>query len=469
MQGRLQARGLAIGLSILLVLVVSPTPVPRLAVQAWESAARAAASGDNAGASEALQTLQAAFPWLDELRRAEIPLALARDDGPAALAMLDDAPALQAEAVAARCWKSEALVLVGRWQDAIPDLPASVGDTCPQVLRRLSAAAEGALVQRDLSAAIGLLEALTRLDPDSVGALARLGAARTLTDPASALPLLERAAAGGEPLAADLLAALRTVPPDDLPTTLARGGGVLLAHGDWPLAALAFGRLIELDPANGQAHAYFGLALKQLGQDGLVVLEQAARLAPESPATQSALGLYWLDQGQPLKALPFLERALELDPASGPFTASLAAAEAEAGDIQRALTHYRQAAQIDPAAPAYWALLADFCLSREIEIAETGVPAARNALVLQPESAESLDLLGQGHLRLGNHVLAERLLSKAVGLAPTSARPRLHYGMLLLAVDRVSEAVAHLSAAAELGGDTPVGRLARRALAQIEG
>lgn len=469
MQGRLQARGLAIGLSILLVLVVSPTPVPRLAVQAWDTAARAAASGDIAGTLQALQALQAVLPGLDELRQAEIPWALARDDGPAALALLDAAPALQAEPVAARCWKSEALVLAGRWQDAIPDLPASVADTCPQVLRRLSEAAEAALVQRDLSAAIGLLEALTRLDPDSVGALARLGAARTLTDPASALPLLERAAAGGAPLAVDLLSALRTVPPDDLPTTLARGGGVFLAHGDWPLAALAFGRLIELEPTNGQSYAYFGLALQQLGQDSQRVLEQGVRLAPDSPTTQSALGLYWLDQGQPLKALPFLERALELDPASGPFTASLAAAEAEAGDIQRALTHYRQAAEIDPATPAYWSLLADFCLSREIEIAETGVPAARNALVLQPESAEALDLLGQGHLRLGNHVLAERLLSNAVGLAPTAAQPRLHYGLLLLAVDRVSEAVAQLSAAAELGGETSVGRLARRALAQIGG
>jgi tetratricopeptide (TPR) repeat protein len=187
-------------------------------------------------------------------------------------------------------------------------------------------------------------------------------------------------------------------------------------------------------------------------------------MAPDSPLTLSALGLYWQEAGEPGKARAYLQRAADLDADNAAFRASLAAAQAASGDVQAALATFLQAAQIEPATPVFWELLADFSLARRLEVAETGLPAARNAAALQPASAKSLDTLGYAHLLLGNYALAERLLVRAISLDPLSASARLHYGLLLRALVREAEAAAQLQAASGLGGNTPTGEMARRAL-----
>ncbi len=94
------------------------------------------------------------------------------------------------------------------------------------------------------------------------------------------------------------------------------------------------------------------------------------------------LGLHWQQAGQPQQAIPYLERAVALDPGSSALLAELASAQAASGDLQLALEGYRMAAELEPADPVFWRLLASFSIAREIEMAETGLPAARNAAVL---------------------------------------------------------------------------------------
>jgi tetratricopeptide (TPR) repeat protein len=467
MRARLQARGLAIAATGLILYLLSPTPVPLAVLEAWQAGVRACASGDTASLTQALQALQALLPWQADLREAEIPMALASDDGARALALLEAGTAAQADAAAAACWRAEALVIAGRWQDAAALLRSSGAAVCPPALHRLKNLALGALNQLDAESAIGVLETLASLDPSDPSSKALLGAAMIATDPTHASLLLDSASTAGDPLARELRAALLEVPEGDERSAVAQAGGVFLQQEEWALAALAFQRLTELDPPNGDAYAFLGLARQRLGMDGRAALEQGVRLAPDSSTAQSALGLYWQELGQAQKALPFLRRALELDAENSAFAASLAAAEAESGDVQGALARFLQAAQRDPGSPVFWTQLAAFSLTRHIEIAETGMPAARNACVLQPDAAASIDLLGYGHLLLGDYQLAERLLAKAVRHDPVSASARLHYGLLLVQVNRVPEARAQLTAASDLGGLTPVGELARRALDQL--
>ncbi|MCX6070585.1 MAG: tetratricopeptide repeat protein, partial [Chloroflexi bacterium] len=265
----------------------------------------------------------------------------------------------------------------------------------------------------------------------------------------------------------DLAEALGNTSSGDLSASLAASGQVFMQHALWPLASEAFRQLALLDPENASAHAYFGLALDQQGLDGLTELETAARLDPESALAQSLLGLHWQVQGQPQKAIPYLLLAVELEPENSAFRASLATARAEVGDVQAAIADYRQAAELQPTSPTFWRLLASFSIAQELQLADTGLPAARNAVVLDSEDPASLDLAGYAHFLLGDPVTAERLMVRSIDLDPASASARLHYGLLLSNAGRTSEARAQLIAAASIGGTSPTGQLAQRALAQL--
>jgi Flp pilus assembly protein TadD len=177
--------------------------------------------------------------------------------------------------------------------------------------------------------------------------------------------------------------------------------------------------------------------------------------------------LHWQVQGQPQKAIPYLLLAVELEPENSAFRASLATARAEVGDVQAAIADYRQAAELQPTSPTFWRLLASFSIAQELRLADTGLPAARNAVVLDSEDPASLDLAGYAHFLLGDLVTAERLLARSIDLDPASAPSRLHYGLLLSNAGRTSEARAQLIAAASIGGTSPTGQLAHRALAQL--
>jgi tetratricopeptide (TPR) repeat protein len=436
-------------------------------VEAWRSGALAGASGDAESLAGSLRAIEQVFPWLAELIQSEIPLALATGDGARALDLLEAGAASRADPLLSSCWRTEALTLVGDWDDALQSLPPGAAITCPQALERLSSQADEALARLDVAGAVNILRAIVTARPADQDAQALLGASLLLTDPNSAAPILGDAASLGSLLAADLRRTVELAPAGDELAVLAPAGQVFLQHQQWALAALTFEQITSLDPLNPEAHAYLGVALLRSGRDGRAALEQAVDLAPESALTQSALGLYWQEAGEPARARIYLHRAVDLEPDNAAYAASLAAACAASGDVQAALASFRQAAQIEPTTAIFWRMLADFSVSRRVEVAETGLPAARNAVALQPGSALALDVLGYGHLLQGNQALAERLLTRAVILDPEAASARLHYGLLLRDLEREAEAAVQLQAASRLGGDTPTGELARRALLPI--
>jgi len=467
MSSRLSGRGLAIALSMVALLLLSPTPVPQYVAGAWSAAQTAARAGDTRAAEQAFSGLQLSTVWLPALREDAVRIALANQDGELALSLLDSSPALQAPQGMVDCWRAEALALLGQWEQAIQALSSFEAINCTSPRPLLKALAARELESRDLPTATTILRSLDSLYPQHTETTSLLGACLVLEDPSSALPAIERAASQGDPLAVDLAAALSGGLPADSSAALAASGEVFLQHSLWPLAAESFRQLINREPENASAHAYLGLALDQQGLDGLTELEEAANLDPRSATAHMLLGLHWQLQGRPQKAIQHLELAVDLEPQNSAFRASLAAAQAEAGDVQTAIAEYQQAAELQPTNPVFWRLLAAFSIGQEIELADTGLPAARNAAVLDPEDPVALDLAGHAHSLLGNLVTAERLITRSLALDPASASARLHYGLLLSSEGRTREARAQLTAAVSLGGTSPTAEFAQRALSQL--
>lgn len=467
MRSRLSGRGLAIALSIVALLLISPTPVPRHAVQAWISARAAAYGGDTQSAEQSLRDVQLSSAWLPALKPDMVRLALANRDGDLALTLVETPPVPQAPQATVECWRAEARALLGQWELAAEGLSSIEAANCANPGLTLKTLAASELRSNNLPAAAAILQSLATLYPQDVETTSLLGACQLLEDPGAALTTIQLAASQRDALAIDLAAALANSPPGDSSASLAASGQVFLQHGLWPMAAEAFRQLIVLEPGSAPAHAYYGLALDQQGLDGLTEIETAARLDPSSAAAQSLLGLHWQMQGQPQEAIPYLEVAVELEPANSAFRASLAAARAEAGNVQAAIADYRQAAELQPADPVFWRLLATFSIAQELELADTGLPAARNAVVLDLEDPAALDLAAYAHFLLGDLVTAERLIIRSLDLDPTSASARLHYGLLLTSAGRTREARTQLVAAASLGGTSATGQLAQRALTHL--
>ena len=469
MWSRLGSRGLPIVLSLVALLLAAPTPVPRNVVQSWTTARLAAAAGDLGSATEALENPGFNSPWLVALKADSIRLALAQGDGTSALALLEIPPHPQAPSDVIGCWRAEALALVGRWEESIHALPLPGASPCPAPLPLLSALAREKIESDRTDQAMAILRQMVTLDPEGLEDATLLGACQLLEDPAAAFATLQLPSARGVPLAMALAEAVDTSPRANRSDMLAAAGQVFLQQKLWHLAAATFQQLVTLEPTSSSAHAYFGLALEQSGQAGLSELVTAARLDPSSSLAQSLLGLHWQQAGQPQQAIPFLERAVALDPGSSALLAELASAQAASGNLQLALEGYRMAAELAPADPVFWRLLASFSIAREIEMAETGLPAARNAAVLDGDDPIAMQLLGSLHFVLGDGVVAERLLGRSIELDPTSATARLHYGMLLSSTGSLVESRAQLLAAATLGGNEPVGLMARRALLELGG
>ncbi len=470
MWSRLGSRGLPIVLSVVALLLAAPTPVPQRIVRVWATVRLAAASGDIGSAQKAILEISSSSTWFVPLKADAIRLALAMGEGERALTFLDDPPAPQASPAVVSCWRAEALALVGRWMQSTEDLSAAGTDPCEPPLPLLSALAREKVESGENEEAAAILRRLVAIDPGRLGDASLLGACLLLEDdPDAALTMLQLPAARGVTFAVEMTEAMRNLQPTDRTAVLAASGEVFLRNEMWTLAAEAFRQLVTLEPGSASAHAYYGLALGQSGQDGLAELEAAAELDPASSLAQSLLGLHWQQAGKAQQAIPFLERAAALDPESGAVLASLAAAQAATGDVQSALEGYRRAAEIQPSDPVFWRMLASFSIDREIELVETGLPAARNAVALDRTNPVGLELLGTVHALLGGRAVAERLLSRSVQLGPASASARLHYGLLLSSGGKTKEARAQLTAAARLGGADPVGEMAQRALAQLGG
>jgi len=155
-------------------------------------------------------------------------------------------------------------------------------------------------------------------------------------------------------------------------------------------------------------------------------------------------------EGHPKDALPFLQAVAKMEPNQIAWREEIGRTLAETGDINAALAEFQAAVDLQPNNPEVWKELARFCIEYNFEIRGTGLQAARQALALQPEDAEALDLMGWTMFLLEDTTSAERFLHRSLEADPGYAGASLHLGQVYLNTGQEVEARQNLTRASRL-------------------
>lgn len=248
--------------------------------------------------------------------------------------------------------------------------------------------------------------------------------------------------AAGTDLADQLIEAwAQSVVSEDPAYGSALVGRVLTEARRWGLAARQLERALAYSPDYGDAHAYLGYALDQLGyvDEAARHLERAV-LIQDTAVARTFLGLHHRRQGDPAAARAEFEVAYDLDPGN-PATC------VEIGQTWTAERRYvaaeiwlKHAVSLQPDDPALWEILARFYIDHNISVEVQGIQAVEHLLVLSPGDAVANDLRGWAAFQIGDYDAAEEHLRRAIVGDPSLAAPYFHLGKLFLARGEVADA-----------------------------
>jgi superkiller protein 3 len=211
----------------------------------------------------------------------------------------------------------------------------------------------------------------------------------------------------------------------------------------------------------------YGALLAQKGrlEEALDPLRKAARLDPEDYAPQFNLGLTYFNLRKYADARAPLERAVSLRPESFSAVALLGSALAAMGEDLAAADYLRRANRLEPGDPKVHALLL-----QEITVAaqeatrkasyQQAASLSREALTLQPDSADFHNLLGFCLLQQGDRNQALASFERAIAANPDLKPAHKNLAGLLVLQGRVTEAVAEFTALLRLEPNEPVLRRA---------
>jgi tetratricopeptide (TPR) repeat protein len=313
--------------------------------------------------------------------------------------------------------------------------------------------------------AIGRRLARRADDVEAKYALALIRAAR---NPGSALDLLADLKSAPKPIgekARSLEAVIRAAIAKRVPEYIFAATGEELLRLDEPkLAKEALRRAIERNPNYGEAYALLGLAQEADGEDPEESYRKGVALAPESAFACLVYGAWLRRQGELTLARWWLVQAWIARPGDWIIAAELARVDFTEGDLADAEGWVWQAVEANPNEPEAWIVLAAFYIENDYQVKESGIPAARQAVILAPENDRALDLLGLGWYKLADFSEAERMFLRALAQNPDSASAHLHLGMCYWEQGRAAEAQAEWEEASRLNPGGPIGARAQELL-----
>jgi tetratricopeptide (TPR) repeat protein len=355
----------------------------------------------------------------------------------------------------------DAALLAGDLATAISSWKSAVTTAGPSIYI-YSRLLEAHRLQDEFNEMIADLQILIELDPNNSDHLNELGLLLATTDPEIALAYLIRAAELN-PVYTDNFQIIKSAVNnsrnyDNPAFTLVESGRALANLNYWQHAARAFLEATIIRPDYAEAWAFLGEARQQISSEktqfnsdiGYKELVHALELNPDSIAANTLMALYWQRQGRNDLTLVYLHQAESIEPNNPTIQVEIGRTIAMMGDLEKAQEYYERATQLAPNDPNYWRLLAEFSLIYETQLQEVGLPAARQAVLLNPESPANLDMMGQIFILLEDFHSAIRFLQRALQADPDYAAAHLHYGFSNLLQENTSEAWQHLSLAASL-------------------
>ncbi len=443
-------------------------PLP-YAIERYLGQAQVETANQNAAqAAHSLRQVLAIEPWRGSLWEQVGDLALQAADLPQAIEAFEQASsngALSREGQyrlgQAYAENGDAQAALRTWQALLARDPAQT-----EVYEAMAG------LQRQQGAfedAIATLRQWLSVEPQNQAAHYQLALLVAAVYPQQGPALLETLSSANSTLAQKLktLTQILRDPPDDAAYQQLMLGRALGDLGQWDLAEHAFNEAARLRPDYAEAWALLGEARQQMGQDGLPELERANALQPDSVVVQSLLALYWRRQGKLDVALDYLEKAADQEPQEPVWQMELGNTLAEMKDNRTALEHYQQAVELAPHDSEGWFVLARFCVANYLELRSVGLPAARQALLLEPDNASYLDLAGWALIELEDPLSAERFLQHALRVDNSLADAHLHLGQVYLQMGETQLAYQHLSQALQLSStQEEVHRLAERLIAR---
>jgi Tfp pilus assembly protein PilF len=293
--------------------------------------------------------------------------------------------------------------------------------------------------------------------------------------------------------------------PDEPPSledeeTLDAGSGSqagvdAIAAGDFQKAREIFAKLTADQPSNARAHFYLGVAQQNLGQGAPAVAsyEKALELDPKLTEASVNLTAALLDAGDAARATPVIERALASDPGHPGLLYNRALAASMLGKKTEAVRAYREALAADPTnaeikygyAEALVAAgskseaqtqLSELTRSDDVAVLASsarllgaledfdGCIQALNKAIEREASAELFVARGLCQHAKKDDSAAFQDFQRGIQKDARYAPAHYYAGMDLKQRGKKAEARAALGRAAELGGDSGVGKAAKRAL-----
>jgi tetratricopeptide (TPR) repeat protein len=350
---------------------------------------------------------------------------------------------------------------IQHWEEAL-----EAGGTPDELHSRL---AETYRQLDDLDNAIQHQSELVRINPSDAASNYTLGLMLAASQPESALAYLTLAAELDPKLSDNTTSVTRNIRSarirDDQAYLLVTSGQSLASIEEWDLAVIALSRATELNPEYVDAWAYLGEALQQIGQEGSEQLERALTIDPNSLAANILMGLYWQREERYDLALIYLHSAAQLDDQNPALQAEIGNTLGLLGNLTAAESHYQRAVEFSPRNPVYWQSLANFYIKYETKLLDEGLPAARQAVILDQSDPTSLDLLGQIYLLMDSPHIARRFIQRALESDPEFLPANLHLGLIHILEGDSLQAYQRFSLVQSLAPkDSPISEQARRLL-----
>ena len=112
----------------------------------------------------------------------------------------------------------------------------------------------------------------------------------------------------------------------------------------------------------------------------------------------------------------------------------------------------------------YHRLLAEFFIRYQIQVSQRALPAAQEALKLEPDDEQNLDVMGQALLLTGERESALFYFQRAIERAPDYSPALLHLGVAYLDLGKSDLAYPLIEKARSLDPGSPTSQQAGRLL-----